>query len=212
MGVRSAGAAVVFPHGVEDQNLKDQDLMKKMFRLGATVAALSASLGMGTVAHAQDTASADAFAEILTALQLQVATGTSLDFGAMVVSGAGTVTLDASSGLDCTTANIVCSGTTGLVSFDVSGTALKDVTINFGTPTATLLRSGGTSGDAADELKLDNYNSDAAFITGGPTDFYQVTLDGSGDSSFDVGGDLTFDGSEVAGTYEGTFSVSVEYS
>lgn len=188
--------------------------MKKILRFGAASAVVAASLGMSTVAHAQDSASADAFAEILTALQLQLDTGSKLDFGAMVVTGPGVVSLDADTGaLDCSDADIVCSGTTQLAAFSITaGTALKDVTINFDTPSVTLLRGGGTVGNTADELVLSNFNSDATLVTDVSGNFYQVTLSGTGTSAFQVGGDLTFDGGEVAGVYTGTFDVSVEYS
>ena len=138
--------------------------MKKFLRFGAASAVVAASLGMSTVAQAQDSASADAFAEILTALELSLDTGSKLDFGAMVVTGAGVVSLDAATGnLDCSDTDIVCSGTTEL---------------------------------ATDPLG----------------DYYEVTLSGTGTAAFEVGGDLTFDGTEVAGVYTGTFDVSVEYS
>jgi hypothetical protein len=60
---------------------------------------------------------------------------------------------------------------------------------------------------------LNNFNSDAALETdiNGDT-YYEVTLSSSGTETFGVGGDLSFDGTEVAGVYEGTFAVSVEYS
>jgi hypothetical protein len=188
--------------------------MKKFLRFGAASAVVAASLGMSTVAQAQDSATADAFAEILTALQLELDTGSSLDFGAMVVTGAGAVSLDASTGtFDCAAAAIVCSGTTEFAAFSITaGTALKDVTINFDTPSVNLVRNGGLATVAADVLVLNNFNSDAALIADGLGDYYEVTLDAAGRSSFLVGGDLTFDGSELAGVYTGTFDVSVEYS
>lgn len=188
--------------------------MKKFLRIGAASAVVAASLGMSSVAQAQDTATADAFAEILTALELELDTGSKLDFGSMVVTGAGTVSLDADTGaLDCTATTIVCNGTTETATFNITaGSALKDVTIVFGTPTAKLLRSGGTVGVAADELELTNFNSDAAFITDPMGDYYEVTLGATGLATFEVGGDLTFDGTELAGVYQGSFAVSVEYS
>jgi hypothetical protein len=189
--------------------------MKKFLRFGAASAVVAASLGMSTVANAQDSASADAFAEILTALTLEFDTGSPLDFGAMVVTGAGgVVSLDASTGtLDCSIATIVCSGTTGLAAFSITaGTPGKNVTINFDTPSVKLFNLAGTG--AAYELELGNFNSDAPEVTDSTTfdTYYEVGLDGGGLGAFLVGGDLTFDGTEVPGLYEGTFDVSVEYS
>lgn len=187
--------------------------MKKFLRFGAASTVLAASLGMSTVAQAQDNASADAFAEILTALQLELDLNSKLDFGAMVVTGGGVVTLNAATGnITCPTA-IVCSGTTETAKFSIlAGTGLKDVTINFDTPSVTLLRGGGNAANPADVLVLNKFNSDAALITDPLGDYYEVTLDTAGTSAFQVGGDLTFDGSELAGVYTGTFDVSVEYS
>jgi hypothetical protein len=188
--------------------------MKKFLRFGAASAVVAASLGMSTVANAQTSAIADARAEILTALEMTLDTNSKLDFGTMVVTGAGTVKLDAVSGLDCSTAAIVCSGTTEVAAFSITaGTGGKAVTINFDTPSVKLLRVGGTANLAADELVLNNFNSDAALETdiNGDT-YYEVTLSSSGTETFGVGGDLSFDGTEVAGVYEGTFAVSVEYS
>ena len=189
--------------------------MNKFLRFGAVSAVAAASLGMSTAAQAADTASADAFAEILTALELSLDTGSKLDFGSMVVTGVGgTVSLNAAtSALDCSVATIVCSGTTEVAAFSITaGTALKDVTIVFDAQNTKLLRSGGTSGVAADELVLDNFNSDANLVSDIAGDYYEVTLGTTGTSAFKVGGDLTFDGSETAGVYQGTFDVSVEYS
>lgn len=188
--------------------------MKKFLRFGAASAIVAASLGMSNVAQAQDTASADAFAEILTALQLSLDTGSKLDFGAMVVTGPGMVSLDAGTGaLDCTDTDIICSGTTELAAFSITaGTASKDVTINFDTPTVNLVRVGGSVTVPADVLVLNNFNSDAALTSDPLGDYYEVTLSSTGTASFQVGGDLTFDGSEVAGVYTGSFDVSVEYS
>lgn len=175
--------------------------MKKTIRLGVAGAAMFAALGMSSVAHA-DTATADATAEILDALVLTNDTG--LDFGTMVITGAGAVTLAADGTLDCTAANIICSGTTSVAGFSVEGTANKDVTVNLPSATSSvdLVRVGGVATDAADVIVLDAFTATSG----------SVTLDGTGEATFDVGGSITLDGSETAGVFEGTFDVSVEYS
>lgn len=181
--------------------------MTKTIRFGAAGIAMFAALGLSSAAHA-DTATADATAEVLEALVLE--NDTALDFGAMVVSGAGTVTLAASDGsLDCTAANITCSGTTGLAGFSITqGTAAKAVTINLPTATVELRHPSYTAATAAQHsIVLGSFTS-SENGTSGP----EVTLDGDGLGSFDVGGTITFDGTEVPGVYDGTFDVSVEYS
>lgn len=205
--------------------LEGTSLMTKTIRFGAATAALAAALSMSTVAHAQASDTATATAEVLQALTL-ASDGSDLDFGSMVVTGAGVVSLDADGNFDCTDADIVCSGTTSVAGFDVTGTASKNVTINL--PSATVeLRH--TDYDATDPtlsgadyvIELDSFDSNSAYYnnTTDPLDptiitseWYELQLDASGDGSFDVGGAITFDGSEIAGVYSADFTVSVEYS
>ncbi|KPP90640.1 DUF4402 domain-containing protein [Erythrobacter sp. HL-111] len=178
--------------------------MTKMIRFGAAGVALFAAMGMSTAAFAQDdTATATATAEVLDALTLDNTNG--LDFGTMVVDGGGTVTLGADGVLDCSAGDIVCSGTSAVAAFDVTGTANKAVTINLPTDSIDLNHpdfSGSSVGEHT--IELDAFTSSASGN--------EITLDGSGEGDFTVGGTITFDGSEVAGIYSGSFDVSVEYS
>ena len=175
--------------------------MTKTIRFGAAGIAMFAALGMGSVAHA-NTASADATAEILEALQLDLTSG-SLDFGAIVVNGADTLTLEANGNMDCANKQVVCSGTTDTPLFTVQGTDGKDVTINLPTTAVDLTRVGGTVGVSADTLTVDNFTSSA---TGN-----EVTLN-AGSATFSVGGTLDIGATQNAGVYEGSFDVSVDYS
>ncbi len=179
--------------------------MTKTIRFAAAGAAMFAALGMGTAAHA-DTATADATAEVLDALVLN--NDTALDFGAMVVSGAGTVTLAADGTLNCAATDIVCSGTTSVAGFSVEGTANKAVTINLPTTSVDLQHPSFTAGTAAEHTIVLSAFTSSENGTGGP----EVTLDGTGNATFDVGGTITLDGTEAAGVFSGTFDVSVEYS
>ncbi|MEO9491688.1 MAG: DUF4402 domain-containing protein, partial [Marinomonas sp.] len=136
--------------------------MTKIFRIGAAGAALVSAMGMSSVAHA-DNADATATAEVLEALTLDLQTGTSLDFGAMVVSGAGTVSLAADGTLDCSAADIVCTGTTGVAGFDVGGTASKAVTINLPTADVELQHTAYTPTSGGEHvIELNGLVSDAA--------------------------------------------------
>ncbi|MEQ8410395.1 MAG: DUF4402 domain-containing protein [Erythrobacter sp.] len=177
--------------------------MTKTIRFGAAGIALFAAMGMSNAAFAQDTASATATAEVLDALTLDRTSG--LDFGTMVVDGAGTVSLAADGTLDCSASDIVCSGTSAVAAFDVTGTANKAVTINLPTGEIDLTHPDLTAATADEHtIELD------AFVSSEAGD--EITLDGSGDGSFTVGGSIEFDGSEAAGIYTGSFDVSVEYS
>lgn len=179
--------------------------MTKTIRFGAAGIAMFAALGMGTAAHA-DTATADATAEVLDALILN--NDTALDFGTMVVTGAGTVTIESDGSVDCTAADIVCSGTTSVAGFSVEGTANKSVTINLPTSGVELRHPDHTLATAAEHtIELNGFTSSENGANGP-----EVALNGTGDATFDVGGTINLDGSEAAGVFSGTFTVSVEYS
>ena len=175
--------------------------MTKTIRFGAAGIAMFAALGMGSAAHA-DTASADATAEILEALDLTLTSG-SLDFGAIVVNGADTLTLQANGTMDCTNKQVVCSGTTDNPLFTVEGTDGKEVSITLPSSAVDLTRVGGTVGVSADTLTVDNFTTNAAGN--------EVTLTG-GSATFTVGGTLDVGATQNAGVYEGSFDVSVGYS
>lgn len=179
--------------------------MTKTIRFGAAGIAMFAAMGMSSVAHA-DTATADATAEVLDALVLT--NNSALDFGAMVVSGAGVVTLAADGTLTCTDPDIVCSGTTSVAGFSVAGTAAKFVTINLPTTDVELRHPNYTAATAAEHAIILNAFTSSENGGTGP----EVQLDGSGDATFDVGGTITLDGTEEAGVFDATFDVTVEYS
>ena len=178
--------------------------MMNKLRYGVATVAFAAALGLNPAAHAADNANADATAEVLSALTLTVATNTKLDFGAMVVSGAGTVSLAADGTLDCSDTDIVCSGTTGIPTFNVAGgTSGKAVSINLPTGTVQLVRQGSAGSLASDVIELGSFVDSSSG---------EVTLDGTGASSFEVGGTITLDGTETPGIFDGQFNVSIEYS
>lgn len=171
--------------------------MNKNFRFGAVGVALVASMGMGSAAHAAS-ATATATAEVLQALTLN-SDGTVLDFGTLVVPGAGTAVVNASNVRSCTGA-VVCSGTTSTAGFNLTGTASKPVTVTLPTTPVVLSTAGG--GTAATEITLDTFTASAT----------SVTLDATGNGAFTVGGTIHMDGSEVAGIYSGTFTVTANYT
>ena len=177
--------------------------MINKLRYGAAGAVFAAALGMASTAQAADNADATATAEILSSLTLDVAAGTSLDFGQMVLpnTNGGTVTLAADGTLDCSDPDIVCSGTTGVPTFNISaGTPGKAVTVNL--PASSSILALGAGGTPQTEIVLDSFTTSAATLN----------LDGSGAGSFTVGGTITLDGDETPGVFNGTFNVSVEYS
>lgn len=206
--------------------------MTKFLRTAAAGVALAAAAASAP-AFAQAQASADARAEILSALTLNVQAGSSLDFGSVVIQNtavAGVLTMGSDGLLDCSDANLVCSGTTDVPVFEITGgTADKFVTINFDSSLVYLYNGGTVTTDDTLRLELDNFTSDGTLNAaqnnvpvldayGNPTGatvnipaYYSLQLDGSGDGSFTIGGDLHFDGDEATGEYTGTVPVTVNY-
>lgn len=196
--------------------------MKTSYRIGAAGVAMIAAFGMASAAQAAPvTASATAKAEIVKALT--VVKDTDLDFGKIAVVGSpGTVTVDPDGTVSSCTAALTCYSTTSGAKFDVeTGGAGKSLTVTLPTD-AVLLRTGGTPGNANDELELSSYTTDATsndILDGFGTvvgQYYTVVLvdDGTGNgvASFSVGGTLSFDGTELEGFYSTTISVDVDYS
>ena len=165
--------------------------------LRTTVAGLAlASLGIASSASAA-TATAQADAVILAALSVnQVA---DLDFGSIANNGTGgSATLSAATGVLSCSAGLVCNGTGTRASFHVDGAANRPVSIQFTDSNIDLV---GPGGPGVDEMPL------ALSTIAGP-----FVLDGAGDLDFNVGGVLTVDAAETAGTYTGQMEVVVLYN
>lgn len=177
--------------------------MTKKFRTGAVGVALVAALGMTSAANAADTATATAEAEILSALTLSVATGSTLDFGQIAVNGAGTVALDPTDDSVNCSANLVCLGATTAVDFEVSGASAQDVVITLPTTTVNLTLGGGATANPNEIMTLGAF----ADSVGGSVSTDATT----GEAVFAVGGTLNVGADQTAGAYQGTFDVSVEY-
>lgn len=174
--------------------------MSKFIRIAAAGVAM-ASLGVASTANAATTATANAEAEILTALSVTVdAADDTLDFG-QIAPGASPVSIvidptsEAISG-GCPTA-VICAGTPNAPTFNIVGNPGSLVYLTV--PSATVQLSNGT--DTMDVT---------AFTTNRAGD--QVTLSGGGLGDFRVGGSLAVAASQPAGTYTGTFDVSVSYN
>ena len=173
--------------------------MTKKLRFAAAGVAMCAAMGMSSAASAQD-ATATATAEVLEALQLT--NNNALDFGTLVVDGAGTVTIAASATASAAcSGSVVCSGTSSAANFTVTGSDGRTVDVNLPTANGELRHTGFTaSTNPEHNIPLSGFTSSSA----------SVTLTG-GTADFDVGGTITLDGSEIEGVYETTFDVSVNY-
>lgn len=192
--------------------------MKNLIRIGAVGTAMVVAMGMSSAAMAAATASSDATVEILKPIQLENIKG--LDFGAIAVNAAGTIALSTDNVANCT-GGIVCTGTTTVSEFRVfNGTQGKTVTITMPADLDLVSASAANPAapTAAEKVELTKFTSDAASrtVTDGATTstVREVTLSNTAEAeaNFKLGGTLTFDGSEGAGTYNGSFNVTVEYS
>jgi len=162
----------------------------RLAALGATLAVAS----FATSANAAATATATATAEVLETLTLTAVND--LNFGQIAANSGGTVTVNANSSVS-STGSLISTGTRAPATFDVTGTANTTVGVTLPAAAVNLTRTGGT-----ETMSLAGFNSN-------PNGAFQINA--SGTASFSVGGTLTVNGSQVPGSYVGTFPVSVEY-
>jgi hypothetical protein len=118
----------------------------------------------------------------------------SVTLGTGVWSNA-TVSLSQAGVLGCANANITCTGATAVASYNVQGS--KQNTVNISVPNVTLVNQS----DSSQTLTL---------VTDAPT---TLVLANSGfpGSDFSIGGSVTLSSTTAAGTYVGTFNVTVDY-
>jgi hypothetical protein len=95
----------------------------------------------------------------------------------------------------CTNANVICTGATRPAIYNVSGTNNRAVQIS--APNVTLVNQS----DATKTLTL------VPDVVSGVT----LTNSGPPGTNFNVGGSITVSSTTAAGTYSGTFNVTVDY-
>jgi hypothetical protein len=122
-----------------------------------------------------------------------------LDLGSVTL-GTGiwsnaTISLSQGGVLSCANANITCTGATSAASYNVQGS--KQNTVNISVPNVTLVNQS----DSSQTLTL---------VTSAPA---TLVLANSGfpGSNFSIGGSVTLSSTTAAGTYVGTFNVTVDY-
>lgn len=166
--------------------------MRNTLRIALIGAALSAA-SFASAASAATSATANASAEVLTTLTL--ASTSALNFGQIAANTGGSVTVNADATIS-STGSLISTGTRTPAAFTVTGTPNANVVLTLPT-SATLTRSGGT-----ETMAIGGFNSN-------PGGAFQ--LGSTGSANFAVGGTLTVASNQLAGAYNGTFSVSVEY-
>ena len=168
--------------------------MRNTLRLAAVGAALAAA-SFATSASAAATATATATAEILSSLTLTA--DSALDFGLIAPNTGGTVTVNADNTVSQTGA-LISTGTRVPAGFTVTGTNGASVVVTLPSAPVDLTRVSGT-----ETMSLGGFNTN-------PVGAFQLSPT-TGQGTFSVGGTLTVGANQVAGVYNGTFNVSVEY-
>lgn len=171
--------------------------MRPRVRIFAILSALLLA-GVGWGARA-DAASQTASVNASVSKPLVLAMLQSLDFG-IITLGPGTwsnatVSLSQTGTLSCASANLVCTGATMAAKYNVQGS--NGQTVRISAPNVTMVNQA----DASQTLTL---------TTSAPA---SILLTNSGKPGFDfgIGGSITLNSSTAAGTYVGTFNVTVDY-
>jgi hypothetical protein len=155
--------------------------------------ALSASAAAAAVSARQD---ATGQASVLSSLS--VLKQSDLDFGELVVSGAGTAVVDPVSGSTSTTGGVTPVGTTAHPAvFTATGSKNSIVHIRVPTTAVTLTRVGGGG-----TMTVSNWTLDGSLNR-------KVPMTSS--FNFAVGGTLNVAANQPDGVYAGTFTVTVQY-
>ena len=126
---------------------------------------------------------------------ISISSSGDMDFGTMVTTGtAGTVTVTPAGARSSTDVDLL-GGVPSAASFDVTGEGNANYSIAFSSP--AMLSSGG------DTMTVDTFNHDAGATP---------SLPPGGSETFNVGATLHVGATQAAGTYSGTFSVTVNYN
>ena len=121
-----------------------------------------------------------------------------LDFGTLVVSGAGTAVIDPVSGSEAVTGPIVTSGTAAhAAKFTATGSRNAVALIRLPKNPINVTRVGGT-----ETMTVSNWTQDG-------TNNRRIPVTDTFD--FSVGATLNVGAAQAEGTYVGTFTVTVQY-
>ena len=172
--------------------------MRNTLRFIAVGTALAAA-SFATSASAAASATATATAEILQSLTLTA--DSALDFGQIAANTGGTVKVNADSTVVQSGA-VVWTGTRAPAGFTVTGSKGSNVVVTLPSAVSTLYLGGNVA--SPNKMTLDQFNANPV---GGVVQLDATT----GQAQFNVGGRLTVGSAQAAGTYSGTFVVSVEY-
>jgi hypothetical protein len=175
---------------------KDDDVRLPLVIAARAIAlSLCAGIASSPVGAATQTTSVNATAVkplVITKLQdLDLGTVT---LGPGVWSNAS-ISLSQAGALSCANANLVCSGATVVASYNIQGSNKQTVRIS--APNVTMVNQS----DPSQTLTL---------VTDAPSTVL-LTSSGIPGNDFSIGGSVTLNSTTAAGTYVGTFSVTVDY-
>ncbi len=132
---------------------------------------------------------------ITVAAPISISAVGNLEFGTMAYTGtAGTVTVTPAGARSSVNVDLL-GGVASAASFDVTGDGGASYSITL--PSSATLTSGG------DTMTVDTFTDDAGATP---------QLSGSGSDTFNVGATLNVGATQAAGTYSGTFDVTVIYN
>ena len=186
----------VVPRWAEPRRGKLQNLGLNFEKLARMLLALSSLAAVNTPAHAA-TVMAQVTAQNVKPLLLTKLGD--LDLGSVTL-GTGvwsnaTVSLSQAGVLSCASANIACTGATSVAQYNVQGSNQQSVRIS--APNVTMVNQS----DSTQTLTL---------VTDAPASI-MLTNSGFPGVNFSIGGSVTINSSTQAGTYVGTFNVTVDY-
>lgn len=162
-------------------------------RLLATVVVASSLCGPAAAATINATVSANNIKPLVISKIQDLDLG-SITLGTGVWSNA-TVSISKAGVLSCANANVACAGAPTVAQYNVQGS--KQAAVQITAPNVTLVNQS----DSTQTLTL---------VTDAPA---SLVLANSGfpGSNFSIGGSVTVSSTTAAGTYAGTFNVSVDY-
>ena len=174
---------------------KHEDKTMKLNNIAKAILVTATAGGMMIATGSVSAASATATGTATVMQSISITKTADLDFGAFSPSTGGTVVIGTDSSRSKTSAVVLSSSDTGnRAQFNVTGTA--DATYAITLPGSATLTSGGNT------MSVGSFVSDPSG-TG--------TLTG-GSEVPNVGATLTVASSQAAGSYTGTFDVTVEYN
>ncbi len=166
--------------------------------IGATVhlaAGQAAGNYSGSFTFTCDGDSDTANVDITVAAPISISASGNMDFGTMVTTGtAGTVTVTPAGARSSVNVDLL-GGLPSAASFDVTGKGNANYSITL--PSSATLSSG------ANTMTIDTFTDDAGA---------SPKLTAGGSETFNVGATLNVGATQAAGTYSGTFAVTVNYN